>query len=426
MGRDILKQDKKLVWHPFTPLQGVADNLVVTSAEGSYLITEDGRKILDGVSSWWVNLHGHSHPLISKAIAEQSAKLEHVIFAGFTHEPAVELAKNLLSILPDNQKKVFYSDNGSTAVEVGIKMAIQYWYNKKSNRKKIIAIDGAYHGDTFGAMSVGERSIFTSPFTNYLFQVEFVDFPFPEKEKTVFEHFCTMIDSEEISAFIFEPLIQGASGMRMYSAKMLDKMIGYAQSKDVICIADEVMTGFGRTGSLFASDHLNHKPDVICLSKGITGGALPLGATSCNQRIVEAFQSNDLKEAFLHGHSYTANPMACAAANASFDLLTSENCIESIKRISDQHDSFRKRLKHPRVKDVRCKGVVLAVEFETDEDSSYLSELRNRIYPFFLERNILLRPLGNLIYVLPPYVITNEELGSIYKAIEEFLDTIET
>lgn len=415
-------KDKENIWHPFTPLLGVEDPLVVTKAEGVYLHVEDGRKIIDAVSSWWVNLHGHSHPKIAEAISNQANTLEHVIFAGFTHKPAIKLAEKLLSILPGNQKRIFYSDNGSTSVEVALKMAFQYWYNQGIDRNKVIAIDGAYHGDTFGSMSVGERSDFTKPFNQHLFNVDFIDFPTKNKEDKIFERFKQIIDSGEVASFIFEPIIQGASGMRMYSATFLDKLIAYAQSKKVVCIADEVMTGFGRTGKLFASDYLENKPDIMCLSKGLTGGAMALGVTSCTNAIVEAYESPDLIKTFLHGHSFTANPIACAASNASFDLLLNEECKANIQRISERHEAFVKRHRSKSIiRDIRSLGTILALEFETDHDSSYFSEMRNKLYPFFLERNILLRPLGNLIYVIPPYIITDEELNTIYAAIEEFL-----
>ncbi|MEQ8243846.1 adenosylmethionine--8-amino-7-oxononanoate transaminase [Fulvivirga sp.] len=420
-----IERDKSTIWHPFTPLKGVADPLMITKAEGVYLHTDDGRKIIDAVSSWWVNLHGHGNPHIAKAIASQASNLEHVIFAGFTHEPAIKLAESLLKILPSNQSKIFYSDNGSTAVEVAIKMAFQYWFNKDEEKKRIIAIDGAYHGDTFGSMSVGERSDFTKPFVEHLFEVDFVCFPNGKNDKAVIETFQDFAESGEIAAFIFEPLIQGASGMRMYSAETLDELLSIAKEHNIICIADEVMTGFGRTGKLFASDYLENKPDIMCLSKGLTGGALALGATSCTSDIIDAFDSEDLKKTFLHGHSYTANPMACAAGVASYELLMTPECQENIERISEKHLGFLSRIKGKQiVKDARAKGTVIAIEFETDKDSSYFSEMRNMLYPFFLEKDILLRPLGNLIYIIPPYIIKNEELDLIYSAIEELLNKL--
>ncbi len=419
---DLIEKDKNSIWHPFTPLIGAPDPIVVTSASGVYLHTAEGKKIIDAVSSWWVNLHGHSHPKIAQAISDQAKKLEHVIFAGFTHPPAIQLAENLLSILPKNQSRIFFSDNGSTAVEVAIKMAIQYWYNKGIKRKKIIAIDGAYHGDTFGAMSVAERGPFTAPFNPYLFETLFIDFPSLENEDDVLKQFKKLVDQENPALFIYEPLVQGAAGMRMYDERFLDKLIEYAQQNEVLCIADEVFTGFGRTGKLFASDYCVHKPDIIALSKGITGGTMPLAVTSASTKIVEAFQNEDAYKTFFHGHSYTANPLACAVANASFDLLMELNCQESIRRIAARHQQFIQKLKNNvHLKDLRSKGTILAIELKTENESSYFSEVRKKIYPFFLEKNILLRPLGNVIYMVPPYIIEDTELDYIYASIEEFL-----
>jgi len=424
--KDLSQLDKELIWHPFTPLKDGNDSIVIRSGQGVYLETLDGRKIIDGISSWWVNLHGHSNPHIAQAIYEQAKTLEHVIFAGFTHEPAIRLANNLKSILPGNVVRIFFSDDGSTSVEVGLKLAFQFWHNKGVPKKKVIAIRGAYHGDTFGSMSVGERGMFTDPFKPFLFDVVFIDFPTVENEASLLKRFGEIIDSGDMAAFIFEPLVQGAAGMRMYSAEILNKLIKKAHEKKVLCIADEVFTGFGRTGKMFACDYLDEEPDIICVSKGITGGALPLGVTACSQEVVHAFQSSEFSKTFFHGHSYTANPIACAAANASFELLTAAACQNAIKRISDLHRSFvSQMIGHGKIKDIRSLGTILAVELHTgQEESSYASNLRKKIYPFFLERAILLRPLGNTIYVLPPYVIQESELSRIYSSIEDFLDTL--
>lgn len=418
-------KDHTFIWHPFSPLQGVEKPLVVEKAEGIYLHTECGKKIIDAVSSWWVNLHGHSHPYIAEKVSNQLRSLEHVIYAGFTHKPSIHLAERLLDILPRNQSKIFYSDNGSTAVEVAIKLAIQFWFNQGANKSKIIAIDGAYHGDTFGAMSVGERSIFTKPFFPFLFDVEFVPFPQGNNDQQVLSKFESICQNDDVAAFIFEPLVQGAAGMRMYSKDTLNTMMELCEDHNIVSIADEVMTGFGRTGDMFVSKHLSTKPDLICLSKGLTGGTMALGATSCSKRIVDVFQSNDLEMAFLHGHSYTANPLACTAANASLDLLLTDESKNHIKRIEEFHKTFVDKISsNQAVREARYLGTILAIEIEGAGDSSYLSEMRNQIYPFFIERNILLRPLGNLIYLIPPYIITNDELNMVYKAIEEFLDTL--
>jgi adenosylmethionine-8-amino-7-oxononanoate aminotransferase len=422
---DLHQLDKELIWHPFTSLVGSPEPLLIQSASGVYLHTHDGRKIIDAISSWWVNLHGHGNPHIAKAIAAQAKTLEHVIFAGFTHEPAIRLAQALLRILPDNQSKVFYSDNGSTAVEVGLKMAFQYLYNKGIKKKKIIALKGAYHGDTFGAMSVGGRSPFTDPFSSYLFDVSFIDFPEAGREEQVLNECKALLNGDDVGAFIFEPLVQGASGMRMYSPTILDALLKETHKHGVICIADEVFTGFGRTGKLFACRYLEQKPDIICVSKGITGGALPLGVTSCSENITSAFASSDVTRTFFHGHSYTANPIACAAANASIELLLGEDCQQQISRISVSHQDFSKTINHHKnVKEVRCLGTILAVELKSEVESSYFNEMRKKIYPYFLERDILLRPLGNVIYILPPYVITEDELHQVYRSITGCLDSV--
>lgn len=413
------------IWHPFTPLLGVSGFPLITHGEGAFIVTSDGRKILDAISSWWVNLHGHANPHIAKAIADQALKLEHVIFAGFTHQPAMKLAENLLRILPSTQKKVFYSDNGSTAVEVALKMAIQYWHNLGINRRKIIAIKGAYHGDTFGSMSVADRGLFNKPFFPFLFDTEFIDFPEKGKEGDVLDQFRSIASKGDVAAFIFEPLVQAAAGMRMYSASVLDQLLNYAHSQGIISIADEVFTGFGRTGKNFAVDYLEHKPDIIALSKGITGGFMPLGVTACNHKIVEAFQSASFDKTFFHGHSYTANPLACAAANASFELLISRECQHRIQTINKMHLAFAESIgKNKNLNDVRVLGTILAIELATEEGTNYENTLRTKIYPYFLERNMLLRPLGNVIYLLPPYVISEDDLRSVYRSIEEFLRTI--
>jgi adenosylmethionine-8-amino-7-oxononanoate aminotransferase len=423
---NLKESDNKNVWHPFTPLVGGPEPLLVESAQGVYLHLQDGRKIMDAVSSWWVNLHGHCHPVIAEAIAEQAKKLEHVIFAGFTHQPAIRLAENLLLILPKNQSKIFFSDNGSTAVEVALKMAIQYWHNQGTESKtKIIALEGAYHGDTFGSMSVGGRGAFNQAFAPYLFNVEFIDFPTGENKERILKLFEERLRTNQVGVFIYEPLVQGAAGMRMYAPEILEKLISLAQQHEVVCIADEVFTGFGRTGRLFASDYVNVQPDIIAVSKGITGGFMPLGVTSCSDKIVEAYHSAEAVKTFFHGHSYTANPLACAAANASFDLLMSEECQQNIRWIARSHLDFISRNKdHPAIKTIGSLGTILAIELQTREGTSYFNETRKKIYPFFLERGVLLRPLGNVFYLLPPYVITEGELNQIYTAIREFLQTL--
>ncbi|WP_017731758.1 adenosylmethionine--8-amino-7-oxononanoate transaminase [Nafulsella turpanensis] len=425
MPNHLQERDKEVVWHPFTPLLQDLPVLPIRRAKGVYLYTDSGRAILDAVSSWWVNIHGHSNEYIAEAISRQARELEHVIFAGFTHEPAVKLAEGLLNILPSRQAKVFYSDNGSTAVEVALKMAFQYWHNKGGARTKVIALEGAYHGDTFGAMSVGDRNAFVQPFKPFLFEVSSLPFPDGENNEALMARFRKLVDTGEVAAFIFEPLIQGSGGMRMYPAAVLDELLRIAREAGVICIADEVMTGFGRTGRIFASDYLQHQPDIFCLSKGLTGGTMPLGVTTCTEEIQAAFRDPDIMKTFFHGHSFTANPLACAVANASMELLLSDDCQSSIARIAYQQSLFADRLSdHPKVQNARSLGTIMALDIRTEEGTSYFNSKRNRLYTFFLDKDILLRPLGNTLYILPPYVIKEEELDRIYSAIEELLDKL--
>lgn len=421
-----LNKDKEHVWHPFTPLEGSPDPIFITHGEGVYLHTSDNRKILDGISSWWVNIHGHANPVLAEALATQARTLEHVIFAGFTHAPAIQLAENLLQILPSNQHKLFFSDNGSTAVEVGIKMAIQFRKHKGLGGNRIIALDGAYHGDTFGAMSVGERGLFTDPFSSLLFDVDFIPFPEPNQEERCIETFRQLVEKGDTAIFIYEPLVQGAAGMRMYSPEALNSLLTLAKQHGVTCIADEVFTGFCRTGRYFASDYIDTKPDIMAISKGITGGTMPLGVTTCTREIVEAFQSPDITKTFFHGHSYTANPLSCAVANASFTLLTSESCQQQIQRISKAHERFATEISsHPRVRVARHIGTILAIELASAQQTSYTHELRKKISGYFLSRDILLRPLGNILYFLPPYVIQEHELTHVYNAIRDFLNELQ-
>jgi adenosylmethionine---8-amino-7-oxononanoate aminotransferase len=422
---DFNKKDDNFIWHPYTSLNDQRENIFIESAKGVYLNAAGGRKILDAVSSWWVNIHGHSNEYIAEAIARQAKKLEHVIFAGFTHEPAINLAERLLSILPGRPEKIFYSDNGSTAVEVAIKMSLQYWYNQNISKKRIVAMKGAYHGDTFGAMSAGERSEFTRPFESYLFDVSFIDFPDGANDSLVLEQFAAIANKGDVAAFIYEPLVQGTAGMRIYSSIILDKILAIAAKADILCIADEVMTGFGRTGKNFASEYLSNKPDLICLSKGLTGGFLPLGVTACNAKVVAAFRANDRLKTFFHGHSFTANPVSCASALASLDLLLKDECRQAIADIEEDHRHFCEMIRdHKKLKNISFLGTILSIELKAPEKTGYFNNLRDYCYDFFITRDILLRPLGNVIYFLPPYTIQKGERKKVYQAIEELLNTL--
>lgn len=419
-NKNLADRDRKVVWHPFTSLNA-SPAIPVVKAEGVWLYTDDGRKILDAVSSWWVNLFGHGHPVVADAISRQARQLEHVIFAGFTHEPAVSLAEKVLNMAGNEFRKVFFSDNGSTAVEVAIKLAIQYWYNKGESRPRIIALEGAYHGDTFGAMSAAQRNLFNQPFQPYLFEVDFV--PFPEAGRAdesicMFEKYCR---SGQTGVFIYEPLVQGTSGMRMYTPEILQQMLEIAREHEVVCIADEVFTCMGRTGKNLASHYTQLQPDILCISKGITGGFLPLGLTVSSDRIVQAFQDDDKTKTFYHGHSYTANPIACAAANASVDLLLQDEMQGNIARIAAKHRTFVHHLRNSsNVVRADTLGTILSVELKV-ESPGYHASIRDFLYNYFLETDILMRPLGNIIYVVPPYVISNEELDLIYDRIQSLL-----
>ena len=424
---NLSERDQQVIWHPYTQMLLAEPPVAIAMGEGVYLFDDAGKKYIDAISSWWVNLHGHAHPYIAQKVSEQLKNLEHVIFAGFTHEPAVGLAERLLAILPSNQSKIFYSDNGSTAVEVAIKMSVQYWRNEGFAKNKIIAFDQAYHGDTFGSMSISGRSKFTQAFSNLLFDVIHIPFPAKEKVQDTIAALKLHIDRQQssIAAFIFEPLVLGAGGMLMYDARVLDQLMQCCIDNGIITIADEVMTGFGRTGKLFASEYLTCQPDIICLSKGITGGTMPLGVTSCAANIYASFLSDDREKTFYHGHSYTANPVACAAAIASHDLLVKDECRHSIQRISTRHIGFiKKNLGHPNLKNIRSTGTILAMDFETPEPNSYFHSLRDRIYHFFLENGIILRPLGNTVYVMPPYCIADDELNYVYDTIERCADRL--
>jgi adenosylmethionine-8-amino-7-oxononanoate aminotransferase len=415
------ERDAQVVWHPFTQHYTAPFSIPIVRAEGAYLFDDAGKQYIDAISSWWVNLHGHSHPYIAQKVAEQFLQLEQVIFAGFTHEPAVRLAERLLDILPQNQAKIFYSDNGSTAVEVALKMAIQYFHNQGLTKKvKVIALENGYHGDTFGTMAVGAKSGFNAPFEAFLYETIYLPVPIKGQEQQTLTAMQTLVqNADEIACFIFEPLIQGAGGMVMYEPDVLNELIKLAKDNHIITIADEIMTGFGRTGKLFATDYIEQKPDIFCLSKGLTGGAMALGVTSCTQAIYDAFLSEDRRKTLFHSHSFTANPLACTAGLASLDLLLTQETYDKISKINELHTEFKQRNAH--YPHITVKGTILSIEIQTEEGTSYFNNIRDIAYKFFIEKGILIRPLGNIIYLLPPYCISEEDLRYIYQCIEEFI-----
>ena len=425
---DLKELDAQFIWHPFTQQKSAPTPLLIERAKGAYLYTKDGRQVFDAISSWWVNLHGHCHPKLIEAVHKQFQVLEQVIFAGMSHEPAIRLGERLIKLLPSGFSRIFFSDNGSTSVEVALKTALQYWFNLGHPRKKIIAFRNAYHGDTFGAMSVSEPSPFNQAFADHMFDVSYIDPPLrtQERGRSLYQLECLLKQSEDYACMIYEPLVQGAGGMLMQDKDELDQCLQLAKKHQLICIADEVMTGFGRTGRLFASEQISTPPDIICLSKGLTGGTMPLSVTACQDWIYEAFHQDDAYKALYHGHSFTANALACAVSHASLDLLMGDECQHSIQRITRLHTEFARKLLSsnlsPCFKDVRVQGTILACEFNNKGESGYFNDLRHQMASFFLSNNLLLRPLGNVIYSIPPYCSETEDLMQVYSSIEAFAD----
>jgi len=396
----LIDRDRAVLWHPYTQMLTAPAPLPITRAEGVWLYTEDGRRILDGISSWWVNIHGHSHPKLNAALATQARELEHVVFAGCTHRPAVELAERLVEILPKGLERVFYSDNGSTAVEVALKLALQYWRNLgQPDRKKFITLHNAYHGDTVGAMSASEDSVFTRAFSTMMFPVERVH-GLEDMEKQL------RGAGDSVAAVLIEPMLQAAGGMIVWPAEFVAGVRRLCDEYNTLMIADEVLTGFGRTGKMFACEHVDISPDITCLSKGLTAGYLPLGVTAATGAIYDAFLSDDRSKTFFHGHSYTANPLACAVAIASLDLFRDEHVLASVSRLEQQLRDGFEALRA--LGNVRVIGGVAAVALESDKPG-YLDGIGPRLAAAFLERGLLLRPLGNVVYFMPPYCITESE-----------------
>ena len=406
------------IWHPFTQHGLGEETPLVTYAEGAALHTGDGRRIVDGISSWWVTTHGHCHPRIMAAIAGQTEKLDQIIFAGWTHEPAETLARGLVEIMPPALTRVFFSDSGSTSVEVALKMALGYWANRGEPRGRILVMRHSYHGDTIGAMSVGARGVFNQAYAPLLFDVGTVPFPVEGQEQATLDALEAAC-REKPAAFIVEPLILGAGGMLIYPASVLAEMRAICARHDVLFIADEVMTGWGRTGTLLACEQADIVPDIMCLSKGLTGGAVPLAVTLATEAIYAAHLSTDRALMFFHSSSYTANPIACAAANANLAIWREEPVLE---RIADLASRQRQRIaalaEYPAVRNARSIGTIAALELGGTE-GSYLSQLGPKLLAFFRDRDLLLRPLGNTIYVMPPYCISDDDLDAIYGAITE-------
>ncbi len=422
---NLSEKDKLYNWHPYTQHKTAKNFPAIVKGKGALLWDENGKEYIDAIASWWVNPFGHSNQIIADAVYRQLTTLEHVLFGGFTHEPVVKLAEKLIEILPENQKKIFYSDNGSTAVEIAIKVALQFNYNKGVKKAKIIAFENAFHGDTFGAMAASGISFFTEAFEGSLLEVVRIPVPTLGNENKSVEALQKLVNTNEYAAFIFEPLVQGAAGMVMFSPEILDKLISICNDNDVLTIADEVMTGFGKTGKIFASDHLSQKPDMMCLSKALTGGTIPMAITTFTQQIFEGFLDDDVNKALFHGHTFTANPAGCAASLASIELLLSGEMQQNILRVNQRHLRFQKSLEnHPKIKTTRVLGVIFALEIEVGEKADYYGSLRNKLYDFFIENGVVLRPVGNIVYVLPPYIITNLQLDKVYQTIIDALEIV--
>jgi adenosylmethionine---8-amino-7-oxononanoate aminotransferase len=415
---DILAQDRRHVWHPYTQMQTAAAPIPVVRGAGACLYLADGSTLVDAISSWWVTVHGHAEPRIAAAIAAQAQVLEQVIFAGFTHPQAVQLATQVSAVLGRGLERVFFSDDGSTAVEVALKMAWQYWHNRGEDRSRLLALEGAYHGDTFGAMSVSGRSVFTKAFDPLLFEVQHLPSPADDDGSACLQALAAALAAGDVAALIVEPLVQGAGGMRMYSPATLDRMSALCKAAGVPVIFDEVMTGFWRTGKAFAMHHCSIAPDIICLSKGLTGGFLPLALTVATEEIYAAFLSDDRSKMLFHGHSFTANALGCAAANASLSLFAEEETQARIARLCRAQADFAAVLRATgRVRAVRVCGTVLAFDLIPEAGGGYLDPAAMRIQKQLFEAGILIRPLGEVVYLMPPYCITSAELSQVHDSL---------
>jgi len=410
---------RSAVWHPFTQHALEPPMKRITATEGAYLIDEDGKRLLDAISSWWVITHGHRHPGIMEAIRTATETYDQVIFAEFTHEPAERLAEGLIDIAPRGLRHVFYSDSGSTSVEVAIKMALGYFHNRGAARDRIVVMEGSYHGDTIGTMSAGERGVFNAAYEPLLFGVDRLPFPAPGTEQEVLDRFEALCRARGIAALLIEPLILGAGGMKIYAASVLAGLQQIAARHGCLLIADEVMTGWGRTGTMFACEQAGITPDILCTSKGLTGGAVPLAATLATAEIFDAHLSTDRRKTFFHSSSYTANPIACAAAVANLEVWRSEPVFERIRAIEETHRQQMARFEYDtRFTGIRQAGTIAALDLAVPA-GGYLAEAGPRMRRLFRDRDLLIRPLGNVLYLMPPYCVTGQELARAYDAIDE-------
>jgi len=417
------ERDKNHIWHPLTQHKLHPESIAITNAKGCILYDEDGKAYIDAIASWYTCMYGHCNPYITEKVASQMKVLDQIVFSGFTHEPAIKLSEALIDILPNNQNKLFFSDNGSTSVEIGIKMALQYHFNRGEKRNVLVAFEDGFHGDTFGAMSVSGLSVYNGPFEDFFLEVKRIPTPNGENHHSIINLLENLTNNYKIAGFVYEPLVQGAAAMKMHNIEGLNMILGFCKSNNIITVADEVMTGFGKTGRYFASDYLDHKPNIICLSKALTGGLLPMAITSCSQDIYEAFYSDDMSKGLFHGHTYSANPLSCTAALASIELLKSDDIQHNIKRIIAAHQKFGMHIqKHPKVASIRQIGIIFALDLDIQMER-YVN-LRDKLFNFFMSKGVFLRPLGNTIYIQAPFVISEKELQKVYQAIEDVLEIV--
>ncbi|MCC1485278.1 adenosylmethionine--8-amino-7-oxononanoate transaminase [Winogradskyella immobilis] len=417
------ERDKKHLWHPLKQHQLNPDSLAIVKAKGCLLTDENGNEYIDAIASWYTCMFGHCNDYIINKVYKQMQQLDQVMFSDFTHQPAIELSEKLIAILPEGQAKIFFNDNGSTAVEAAIKMALQYYFNNDEKRSTFIAFENGFHGDTFGAMGVSGLSVYNGPFEDLLIEVKRIPVPDGSNHDVILSKLKSISEECKVAGFIYEPLVQGAAGMKIHDANGLNEVLKFCKANSILTIADEVMTGFGKTGRHFASDYIDTKPDIICLSKALTAGLVPMAITSCSQNIYDAFLSNDIAKGFFHCHTYSGNPIACVAAIASIELLTSKETQDNIQRITESHTVFNIRIKnHPKVKSTRQLGVIFALDLDTNMQR--YGSLRDQLLKFFMDRGVFLRPLGNTIYIQVPYVITNAQLEKVYATIEAALEIV--
>ncbi len=418
---NLSERDKKHLWHPLTQHKIAPDMLAIVRAKGVMLYDENGKEYIDGISSWYTCMYGHCNPFITNKVAKQMQQLDQVVFSGFTHEPAIKLSEALMEILPANQEKLFFSDNGSTSTEIGIKMALQYHFNLGNDRKVMVAFEEGFHGDTFGAMSVSGLSVYNGAFEDHFLEVVRIPTPNGKNNSEVLQKLKNLIKEHALAGFIYEPLVQGAAAMKMHDAEGLNAILKVCHENEIITVADEVMTGFGKTGKNFASEYMEEQPDIICMSKALTAGLVPMAITSCSRKVYDAFYADDISKGLFHGHTYTANPIACTAALAGIELLNSEEIQQNIKEVINSHQDFIGKIKgHLKVTNPRQLGVILA--FELNVEMERYGGLRNKLFQHFMGNGVFLRPLGNTIYILAPYIITKEELQKVYDSILDALE----